>query len=108
MKRRNTVHDAKHHAAHNGKSQKKADRGHEQPSSRAIRNMLAQQGAYRCAAKNKNQPSHGRQKNRQQNPVKVHASLNRDRDASGKLSPRVTLSLRRIRRGAETPSQPIG
>src|SRR5260221_10738635 len=82
VERRNMMHDAKHHARHNGKSEKEADRSDKQPAPRTLGNVLAQKRAKTSAAENKKQCRHRRQKNWQKNPVAVHDSLDRDRDAA--------------------------
>jgi hypothetical protein len=76
------MHDAKHHAPHNGKSEKEANRSDKQPAPRTLGNVLAQKRAKTRAAENKKQCRHRREKNWQKNPVAVHGSLDRDRDAS--------------------------
>jgi len=74
------MHDAKHHAPHNGKSEKEADRSDKQPAPWTLCNVLAQKRAKTSAAENKQQCRHRRQKNWQKNPVAVHGSLDRDWD----------------------------
>ena len=76
------MHDAKHHAPHNGKSEKEANRSDKQPAPRTLGNVLAQKRAKTSAAENKKQCRHRRQKNWQKNPVAVHGALDRDRDAA--------------------------
>src|SRR3981081_1880845 len=90
VERRNIMHDAKHHTPHNGKSEKEANRSDKQPAPRTLGNVLAQKRAKTRAAENKKQCRHRREKNWQKNPVAVHGSLDRDRDASVILRKRRT------------------
>src|ERR1700693_1903810 len=82
MKRRNMVHDAKHHAPHNGKGQKEADGRDKQPASWTFGDVLAQKSAKTSAAKNKEQGCHRCQQNRQENPIAMHGPLELDGDVA--------------------------